>query len=342
MSFAHLIKNATATVVDAVDRMDDQGHDMLVVASKLALRFDLTGKLRLSARPLRHTATADGVGGVRFPHDFPLERPGTDIFLVGTCFPGRVSATTRLVSFAVGPMKKTIRLYGPRVYMKSPLGLRPGPPAPIVATPLRFDHVFGGYEGDEAEHRNPIGCGFTRNPDSLVGKEAHRLEPADLSTLKPTSGCFAPIDCNWEPRRSLVGTYDKNWRDNRSPIPPKDRDPVYHSDALPEQRSSRPLVMPFVVELSGIYNEDTLRLHVPEYRVVLTTEVDRQDPIVSEANLVRVLVDTDDRMIEFLYVAHRRLPRKWEALRAIRVTTLSSLPDEIKYHEGPSLVEGRT
>lgn len=117
---------------------------------------------------------------------------------------------------------------------------------------------------------------------------------------------------------------------------------MYHSDALPEQRSSRPLVMPFVVELSGIYNEDTLRLHVPEYRVVLTTEIDRHDPIVSEANLVRVLVDTDDRMIEFLYVAHRRLPRKWEALRAIRVTTLSSLPDEIKYHEGPSLVEGRT
>ncbi|MBK9258715.1 MAG: DUF2169 domain-containing protein [Polyangiaceae bacterium] len=341
MSFSHLVKSSTSTVVDAVDRMADDGHDVLIVASKLSLRFDMAGALRLTARPLRHYDVGDGVGGVRFPHDFPLDRPGTDVLLVGTCLPGRVPATTRIVSFSVGPMKKSIRVYGPRVYMKSPLGVKPGPAAAIVATPLRFDHVFGGRDGDEYEARNPIGCGFSKHPEALVGKEAYRLEPADLTTFALTSGCFAPIDCGWEPRRSLVGTYDKDWRDNRSPIPPRDRDPLFHSDALPEQRSPRPLMTPFVIEMAGLYGEEAVRLQVPEYRVVVTTHVERQDPVMSEASLVRVFVDADARIVELLYVARRKLPRKWEALTAIRVTTPSSLPDEIKFHEGPSsLLEG--
>jgi hypothetical protein len=341
MSFSHLIKNSTSTVVNAVDRMADDGHDNLIVASKLSFRFDLAGKLLLTAKPLRHYDVSDEAGGLRFPHDFPLDRPGTDILLVGTCQPGRTSATNRVVSFSVGPMKKSIRVYGPRVWMKSPLGIRPGPAAALVPTPLRFDHVFGGRDGDEYDPKNPIGRGFSKTPDVLVGKEAFRLEPADIASLDKTSACFAPIDCNWEPRRSFVGTYDAAWSENRSPIPPRDRDSRFHSAALPEQRSPRPLLTPMVIEMAGLYGEDTVRLQLPEYRVIVTTEIDRQDPLVLETNLVRVFVDADTRVVELLFIARQRLPRKWEALSAIRVTTPNSLPDEIKFHEGaPSLLEG--
>ncbi len=341
MSFSHLIKSSTVTAVEAIDRMGDDGHDMLVVASKLALRYDLAGKLRLTARPLRFANTRDEAGGLRFPHDFPLDRPGTDIFLLGTCFPGRTSATTRLVTFSVGPMKKSIRVYGPRVFMKAARGVRPGPAASIVATPLRFDYVFGGRDGDEYDSRNPIGTGFSKTTDALVGKEAYRLEPADLNTFDLTHGCFAPIDPGWEPRVSFVGTYDDHWRENRAPIAPRDRNPLFHSDALPEQRSPGPLRTPFVVEMAGLAGEDVVRLPIPEYRVAVTTEVHREDPTTAEARLVRVLVDADARVVELLYVAWRRLPRKWEALTAIRVTTPNSLPDEIKFHEGPTnLQEG--
>ncbi len=41
MSFSHLLKNMTATIVDATDRTDDQGHDTLIVSAKLSLRYDL-------------------------------------------------------------------------------------------------------------------------------------------------------------------------------------------------------------------------------------------------------------------------------------------------------------
>lgn len=338
MSFTSRIKNSTSTAVDAVDRLADDGHDVLIVASKLSFRFDAAGKLLLTARPLRQYAVNDDVGGIRFPHDFPLERPGTDVLLIGTSLPARAPANSRLVTFSAGPMKKSIRLYGPRVFMKSAVGVRPGPAAAIVATPLRFDHVFGGRDGDEYDPKNPIGRGFAKNPDTLVGKEAHRLEPADLTNLQLTSACFAPVDCAWEPRRSLTGTYDAVWRENRAPIPPQDRDPLFHSDALPEQRSPRPLVTPLVIELSGIYGDDVVRLQVPEYRIVVTTHIERRDPVISEASLARVLVDADARIVELLFVARQRLPRKWESLGAIRITAPMSLPDEIKFH--PDRMEG--
>lgn len=174
-----------------------------------------------------------------------------------------------------------------------------------------------------------------------MGKETHRLEPADLTALAPTSGCFAPIDCSWEPRRSFAGTYDAAWRENRAPIPPRDRDLRLHSDALPEQRSPRALSTPLVIEMSGLYGEEAVRLNLPEYKVIVTTEIEREEPLAVETSLVRILVDADARVVELLFVARRRLPRKWEALSAIRVTTPSSLPDEIKFHEGPlSSLEG--
>lgn len=340
MSFYPLIKSSTSTTVDAIDRLDDDGRDVLIVASKLALRFDRAGALRLTARPLRRYDEGDGQGGVRFPHDFPLERPGTDVLLIGTFLPGRLPAPSALVSLAVGPIKKSIRVYGPRVWMKTPFGVRPGPPASVVATPLRFDHAFGGRDGDVFDARNPIGRGFAASADSLIGKEMHRLEPADLLTLAPTSGCFAPIDCDWEPRRLFVGTYDDEWRRRRAPIAPRDRDARFHSDALPEQRSSGALATPLAVEIAGLYGDEDVRLTIPEYGVNVATEVERGGLAAGRAELVRVLVDGDARVIELLFVAKRPLPRKWEALRAIHVTTPSSLPDEIKFHDGPPIDEG--
>jgi hypothetical protein len=340
MTFEDRLTNATATTVLATDRIDDDGRDVLIVASKLSLRYDLRGALRLTARPIRHRSELDEAGGVRFPHDLPLDRPGTDVLLIGTCLPGRAPATTRLISLAVGPIKKSIRVYGPRVWMKTPLGVRPGPPADIVATPLRFDFVFGGRDAEAYDARNPIGRGFASNPDALIGEEAHRLEPADLTAIAPTSGCFAPIDCAWEPRRAFAGTYDDAWRTKRGPIAPRDRDARFHADALPEQRSSRPLATPLAVDIVGLYGGDALRFTLPEYSVLVTTEVGDEPPLDVSASLVRVLIDADARVVELLYVARRRLPRKWEALRAIRVTAPSSLPDAIKFHEGLPDVSG--
>lgn len=332
MNFTHLIKNATNTTVDAIDRLADDGHDVLVVAAKLSLRFDTTGALRLTARPLRQAAESEADGSIRFPQDFPLERPGTDVFLVGTCLPDRIAASNRIVSFGVGAIKKSIRVFGPRVWTKTALGIRPGPAANIVPTPLTFAHVFGGRDGDTYEPRNPVGRGFATKPENLLGKETQRLEPFNADDTVLTSACFAPIDCGWEPRRSFMGTYDAQWSAHRSPIAPKDRDARFHSDALPEQRSLSRFKLPLDVNIAGLYGNTSFRFLLPEYAVHVTFD-DLGDTTV-HAQLVRVLVDGDARIVELLYVAQRRLPRKWEAVGGIRITSPNSLPDEIKYHTG--------
>lgn len=333
MNFSQLVKNSTATMVDATDRMGDDGHDVLVVAAKLALRFDAAGALRLTARPLRQAQVFDADGAIQFPHDFPLERPGTDVFLIGTCLPDRSPASSRIVSFGVGSIKKAIKVFGPRVWTKTAFGIRPGPAANLVATPLTFAHVFGGRDGDAYEARNPMGRGFATNTEALLGKETYRLEA--VGDLAPTSACFAPIDCGWEPRRSFMGTYDEHWGTARSPIAPHDRDARFHSDALPEQRSLQRLKLPLDVEITGLYGNTSVRFVLPDYAV--NVHFDDSGETITRAHLVRVLVDADARIVELLYVAHRRLPRKWESIRGIRITSPNSLPDDIKYHTGSFL-----
>jgi hypothetical protein len=333
MIFEDLVKNSSLTVARTRDVLGDDGVDVLVVVAKLSFRFDARQRLRIAARPVRRSAELDDGGGVRFPPDFDLPFGGTDCIVAGTAIPFRVPTDSRLLAMAIGSVKKTVRLFGPRVYMKTPLGVRAGPSAPIVATPLRFDHCYGGYEPGNFEARvaeNPIGRGFALDPERLVGSEAHRLEPANQLGLPvhASGGCFAPIDHSWEPRNGHGGTYDERWRRKRAPAAPSDRSPLYHSTVRPEQRSSTPLTLPFTIDLVG-FVEEPISLALPAYGIDIATEIERGSGDLYPAPLTRVIVSLDERVVELAFVASVPLPLKWERLQRVRVLARGSLPDEV-------------
>lgn len=357
MNWDERLQNRTMTIAGAVDIPGDDGVDVLVVASKLAFRFDLAGGLSAVPRPLRRFEVGDEAGTIRYPRDFALRGPGTDCMLVGTARPGLAPATERLLTLQVGSaspgsglaVKKSVRLFGPRVYMKGPSGVRPGPAANVVATPLRYDLCYGGFDvarPDQRVRENPRGRGFALEPDRLVGTEAHRLEPADPA-LHASAGCFAPLDDSWSPRVEHAGTFDDAWRRQRAPAAPVDADARFHSCVRPEQRSSAPLTLPLVVDLRGFFGDDPVALAIPAYGIDVVTELRgaaRGAPDASEAHdapLSRVLVDVDECVIELTFVAIVPLPMKWERVQRIRVLARGTLPEHVKPRADSSVVGGR-
>jgi hypothetical protein len=336
MIWKEQIRNASFTLVDALDLVADDGSDVLVVVAKLSFKFDDRGRLRLVARPHRRNDVVDELGAPRYPADFTLSFEGTDCVVLGTAHPGIVPADSRFVSIAVGSVRKTVKLFGPRVYMSGPRGVRPGPSGNIVVTPLRHEWAYGGRALGtvDREYHNPIGRGFSVKPEELVGVEAHRLEPLEPSTIHASSGCFAPISSDWAPRRDLCGTFDEAWRRRRAPTAPRDRDPLFHSVVRPEQRSRVALTLPFAIELRGFTGDDATKIELPAYGIRVMSELFDGATAIHDSPISRVTVDVDERVVEINFVAHVPLPMKWEKLRAIHVSALGSLPDEMKLPEG--------
>jgi len=338
MSFEEIIENRSMTIVRATDVASDDDVDLLVVVSKLSFRFDESGRLRVAARQIRHHAEGDGAGGVRYPRDYSLPFGGTDCLLVGTARPGRTPAESKVLSMRVGPLHKAVRLFGPRVYMKTPAGVRPGPPGNVVTTPLRFDHCYGGFEPGDYQDRireNPLGRGFARDPERMVGLEAQRLEPVTPLGLHTSAGCFAPIDENWAPRIGHAGTFDEGWSRKRAPAAPVDRDRRYHSSARPEQRTASPLVLPLAVKLEGFGGADEISFTLPAYGIDVVTETHGAPErgggsAAHDAPLTRVVIDIDEKVVELAFVAHVPLPMKWERLRKVRVLARGTLPEDVQ------------
>ncbi len=324
------LENRSFTVADASNTMADDGSDVLVVSAKLGFRYDARGKVRITARPVRDYDARDEGGGFRYPRDFSLPYRGTDCLVVGTALPSAAPTESRIVTMTIGTVRKSVRLHGPRVYMKGPRGVRPGPSANIVSTPLRYDFVYGGHEPGLAEEEpaNPIGRGFSVDPERWVGLEAHRLEPVD-PTLPAAAGCFAPIDAGWSPRREHAGTYSDAWRRKRAPAPPRDRDAHYHSAARPEQRSTFALKLPVTIALSGFIGDDATEIELPAYGIEVLSELHSGTPREHDVSLSRVLVDVDERVVELSFTAHVPLPMKWEKLRRVDVLATESLPPEV-------------
>jgi len=66
-----------------------------------------------------------GQSSVKTPSDFALVKPGTDVLLMGTAYaPGGKPATQLDVSLQAGPIKKTVRVFGDRVWEARLLGTK--------------------------------------------------------------------------------------------------------------------------------------------------------------------------------------------------------------------------
>jgi len=251
------LTNRTPFPVERGAARDRTGAEVWIVVVKGTFRIRENGRVELAdeQEPVHLVPVHFGdptASSLRYEADMVLTKPSTDILLHGTAYaPGGRPVPELDVSMAVGPVRKTLRVVGDRVWEEKLLGPRLSEPVPFRQMPLLYERAYGGRHGEppQYEPRNPVGRGFVTDKKALVGTVAPNIEyPGDP---KRPAG-FGPLAPAWLPRRSLAGTYDATWEEKRKPLVPDDFNDRYFQAAPEDQQTPTYLVGGEEVELRNL------------------------------------------------------------------------------------------
>lgn len=356
MKLDRLCDNRTVMEVRCEPMDDRHGREVLVVIAKMTWSVSPLGQCSIALKPspirMSDVPSSDKFqAGIRFPSDAVEEKLGTDIALIGTAYPATESTTEQDVAIRIeskkGTLRKSVKVYGPRVFVPTMFGIAPGPPGKLMPTPLLYELSFGGYDDTEVspntspntnettkniiyERRNPAGMGFAERRHKMVGKPAPPIEDpkAPLSSRNPAPGGLGPIPMHWSPRIERIGTHDDQWCRERAPIRPLDFDLRYNSFAPPDLWSETPLVGTEPVEILGATPEGVWRFQLPRYAPVFQSI---SKGLLSEhpTHLDSYLIDTDTRRVELCWRARIPFPKKSEFLEKILIFGSEQLPEPI-------------
>jgi hypothetical protein len=270
-----------------------------------------------------------GASSLRAASDVCLGKPGTDVLLAGSAWAPDGRPTWQIdVGVAVGPVSKTVRVFGDRVWDSGPAGTTVNWVTPFVQMPLVWERAYGGgdiVDGQpRAEPRNPVGQGFRTSSSSrsLAGLPLPNLEdPHALITSwkdTPPPACFAPLAPNWQPRLSYAGTYDDAWQSRRAPYLPTDFDPRFF------QLAPAGLVTPSYlqggepVDVRGATPSGWLRFYLPVVKPTVAVALNSRDQERPVA-LDTVIIEPDAGRLVLVWRA--AFPCDKAALKVAQVTT---------------------
>jgi len=235
--------NKTPFAVAMLPSLDKDGAEYLVVVAKATFAVRRDGATRVADEQVP-VALADVPYGdpitssLRYASDGALRKPGVDVVLAGSAF-GPTSGVSQLdVELRVGPARKTVRVFGPRVWSRAAdRSFRPSRAGRILGAALRWENALGGADtsdADPARHAfaetNPVGRGFVAAGSTLdlEGQLVPELEDPSAPIRTAGEGVapagFGFVAPSWAPRRFWAGTYDDAWREERAPLLPLDFD----------------------------------------------------------------------------------------------------------------------
>lgn len=284
------LKNTTPFQVGISLFPNEQGIDTLYITVKAT--FEIGKELTVAAQP-RPIVSADeywgepGRSSVKYPSEAHLMKPATDVILVGeACTPNCRRMPQVDVTLAVADRRKTVRVFGDRLWESGLFGLRMTAPVPFERMPLVYERAFGGIHEVDPERkevlfepRNPVGCGFIgkRRKREIEGMKLPNLEdpvhliakPAD----QPPPAGFGSVAAAWEPRRSFAGTYDERWQKKRAPYLPNDFSPRFFNVAPPDLICKGYLKGGEPVEVINASPKGPLRFKLPVCQIEMSVRV---------------------------------------------------------------------
>jgi len=269
--------NATAFVL-----MDNIGAENLLIVIKGTWTIEKNGKLTVAEQQMPIITEPlyfgePGESSLIYDTDVVMEKPGTDCVLLGHAYAPAPRLPFVDVTFAVGPIKKQLRVFGERRWAKNRIGMASIlKMSPIEKVALTWENAFGGSDTscqDSSKHEfcleNPVGIGFMaaktninfdgqllpyiENPADLIEKPGQRTKPAGFAMVAPY----------WQPRAGFTGTYDDNWRNNINPLPPEDFDLRFNSCAAPGLCTPKHLSGTEQVFVEGATAQGPLRFDLP-------------------------------------------------------------------------------
>lgn len=338
------LDNRTAFFADALHLVDECFRPLLTVVVKGSFEILAHGTLALRAeqRPLEiagrfqdpdHPAQSS----YRYEPEVAPLKLATDVVLLGHAYAPTTRTTQMDVGVRVGPLLRSLRVFGDRVWIRAAGGLVLTPPIPFERMPLCYERAFGGWDLSHAnprrhafEPRNPVGRGFCvwwGRRDRILAPNLESIQHPIRSPFdRPAPVGFGFVSPSWQPRARLAGTYDDAWRRLRCPLLPVDFDRRFHNAASPGLVAPGYLHGDEAVTTVGLSPEGRLGFRLPgvpppTVRVSLARGADRH-PV---ANLDTVIVDLDDRVLTMIWRACLPLPGDPHDVRAIEVACPASL-----------------
>jgi hypothetical protein len=269
----------------------------------------------------------------RYEPECAFTKLATDVVLIGHAWAPKQNTRELLVSLRVGPVRKSVRVVGDRVWQKSLGFTSMSRPQPFERMPLVYERAFGGWDRSAPdpslhtfEPRNPVGVGFRSNshsfeeelplpnledPDHPLERLGQRVPPAGFGFLSP----------HWQPRAAYAGTYDEAWDKTRKPLLPKDFNRRFFTAATPE------LVVPGYLQgnepvaITNASRHGSLFFSLPGQEApVITVELAGAEDSKPEMRLDTVILDTDAEQILLLWRGHVPLPEGIHDVRSVYIS----------------------
>jgi hypothetical protein len=261
--------------------------------------------------------------------DFALLKPATDVLLIGRAIAPAAHTRVADVGLRVGPVSRTVRVFGDRHWQKSAGSWRPSAPQVWERMPLRWELAWGGVaprSGDrvpEHEARNPVGRGIT-NHQGVPTEDQPLPNLEDPNELlndprdRPTPACFAPIAPTWSPRSAYAGTYDDAWTQKRAPYLPLDFDTRFFQLAPTALTAPGFLQGGEPVVLSGFSQGQALSFVLPSCGLALDFDFDGAK-LPQTPQLETLLFEPDAGRFQMLWRAALPVDKKLLKLKEVVV-----------------------
>lgn len=238
---------------------------------------------------------------IRYPSDLCIHKPGTDVIVVAEAHaPGGRPVPSFEAGVRAGPLGKTIRVFGLRVWQEGGAGLSAA--RPTTGVEVRYDYAWGGFDASDPakvveEARNPVGMGMVRDARALTHKPAPFLEdpifPIHTARTHPPPAGLGAVGRHWEPRRRLFGTYDAAWFKDRAPLMPLDHDDRANLCASPGLTATPPFAGGEDVVLMNLTpGGGAVSFRLPKIRVTAALRSPGREPQLATPHLDTVVLDT--------------------------------------------------
>ena len=317
---------------------DEEGRPLFVPVVKARYSIPDKGQLVLAEKQAPVNPAGEHWGdpnssSYKYEPEIAFIKLATDVILIGHAHAQRTGVKEMLVSLLVGPLKKTMKVVGNRVWGKVLGKTMMTNPVPFEKIPLIYERAFGGWDRSHSdlekhtfEPRNPVGTGFRSKKGNfeegirLPNLEDPKYPLKSYGDTPPPAG-VGFTSPNWQPRAALAGTYDEQWMKDRMPLLPTDFDRRFFNAASPGLIASGYLKgnEPVLIENAspgGRLSFDLPGVPPPKIHVELRGGVHHD----LTTNLDTVIINTDENLLFLIWRTHLVVRRGPQDVVAIQVS----------------------
>lgn len=306
-------KNHTPFAVAGAFACDVVGRKHWLVSVRATFAIEAGGQLVRAAEqlPVARAPRYRGepaTSSLVYDSDLAFGKRATDVILDARAWaPAGRPADMVEVGLELGRIRKALRVYGDRVWMRAVGGLMPGRPKPFLSMPIHYERAYGGADprGQGYFALNPVGRGYAFEVAALLDQLVHNVEdprePIDRPETRPRKAAgFGAIAGHWPQRARYAGTYDAKWQRERAPLWPEDYDTRFVQSAPDDQQVEGFLQGGELCTLRNLSQAGTLRFALPACRVRVIAQF-ADGEIDRDAVLHTVFIEPDENRLTLVW-----------------------------------------